>query len=131
VEARIAAGAGVAAVPTAGAPNELVRLTTSDVYWDQVASIEPDGVAEVFDLTVDRLHNFVAEDIVVHNSIEQDSDVVMFIYRDEYYNKDSEDEGIAELIVSKHRNGPIDTVRLTFQKDYPKFMNYAGQRFET
>jgi replicative DNA helicase len=70
-------------------------------------------------------------DLRESGAIEQDSDVVMFIYRDEYYNKESEDEGIAELIVSKHRNGPIDTVRLTFQKDYPKFMNYAGQRFET
>ena len=69
---------------------ELARLAESDVYWDRVVAIEPDGVEEVYDLTVEGLHNFVAEDIIVHNSIEQDADLVMFIYRDEYYNKESE-----------------------------------------
>jgi Replicative DNA helicase len=69
-------------------------------------------------------------DLRESGSIEQDADVVMFIYRDEYYNKEeTEEEGIAELIIAKHRNGPIGTVRLTFQKEYPKFMNYAGERF--
>ena len=77
------------------------------MYWDRVVSIEPAGVEEVYDLTVEGLHNFVAEDIVVHNSIEQDADVVMFIYRDEYYNRESERLGEADVIVAKHRNGPI------------------------
>ena len=72
----------------------------------RVVSIEPEGVEEVYDLTVEGLHNFVAEDIVVHNSIEQDADVVMFIYRDEYYNRESERLGEADVIVAKHRNGP-------------------------
>ena len=52
----------------AGTACELRRLATSDVYWDEIVSIEPDGVEEVFDLTVEGLHNFVAEDIVVHNN---------------------------------------------------------------
>jgi replicative DNA helicase len=69
-------------------------------------------------------------DLRESGSIEQDSDLVVFIYRDEYYNKEeTEEEGIAELIVSKHRNGPIGTVRLTFRPEYPKFMNYAGERY--
>jgi replicative DNA helicase len=96
------------------------------VYWDRVESIEPDGEADVYDLTVDGLHNFVAEDVIVHNSIEQDSDLVMFIYRDEYYDKESEREGIADLIISKHRNGALATVELAFQKEFPRFMSYAG-----
>jgi replicative DNA helicase len=108
---------------------ELRLLAVSDVYWDQVASIDAAGEEEVYDLTVDGLHNFVAEDMVVHNSIEQDSDLVVFIYRDEYYNDDSEHEGEAELLISKHRNGPLGKVVLTFQAEYPKFMNFAGERF--
>ena len=105
---------------------ELGRLATSEVYWDRIATIEPDGEETVYDLTVDRLHNFVANDIVVHNSIEQDADLVMFVYRDEYYDPESEREGIADLIISKHRNGGLANVELTFQKEYPRFMTYVG-----
>jgi replicative DNA helicase len=102
----------------------------SDVYWDQVAAIDPGSEQEVYDLTVAGLHNFIVDDIVVHNSIEQDADVVVFIYRDEYYNKEeSEHQGEAELLVAKHRNGPLGKVVLTFQEQYPKFMNFAGERF--
>jgi len=64
------------------ASTKLVQLANSDVYWDEIVSIKPDGEAEVYDLTVDALHNFVANDITLHNSIEQDADIVMFIYRD-------------------------------------------------
>jgi len=106
--------------------DDLGRLAESDVYWDRISSIEPDGDEEVYDLTVDRLHNFVADDVIVHNSIEQDADVVMFIYRDEYYDQESEREGLADLIISKHRNGGLATVELTFQKEYPRFMSYVG-----
>jgi replicative DNA helicase len=100
----------------------------SDVLWDPVVAIESNGVEEVYDLTVEGLHNFVAEDIVVHNSIEQDADVVMFIYRDEYYNRESERLGEADMIVAKHRNGPIGEVALTFLPKYPKFANLYRDR---
>lgn len=56
-------------------------------------------------------------------AIEQDADVVMFIYRDDYYNKDSEKKGIAEIIIAKQRNGPIGTVELAWLPDYTKFAN--------
>jgi replicative DNA helicase len=108
--------------------DELARLAASDVYWDRVVSIEPEGVEDVYDLTVEGLHNFVAENIVVHNSIEQDADLVMFIYRDEYYNKESERLGEADVIVAKHRNGPIGEVALTFLPKYPKFANLYRDR---
>jgi replicative DNA helicase len=105
---------------------ELGRLALSDVYWDRTESIEADGEAEVYDLTVDRLHNFVCNGVLAHNSIEQDADLVMFIYRDEYYDHESEREGIADLIIAKHRNGGLGNVELAFQKEFPRFMSYAG-----
>jgi replicative DNA helicase len=71
----------------------------------------------------------ILSDLRESGQIEQDSDLVMFIYRDEYYNKESERPGEADIIIAKHRNGPVGDVTLTFQKDYPKFMNYAGERF--
>ena len=60
------------------------------VCWHKVASIQGDGVEEVYDLTVPVFHNFVADDFVVHNSIEQDADVVIFVYREDYYNEDTD-----------------------------------------
>ncbi|MGO9972824.1 MAG: replicative DNA helicase [Solirubrobacteraceae bacterium] len=72
----------------------------------------------------------ILSDLRESGQIEQDSDLVMFIFRDEYYNKDSERPGEADIIIAKHRNGPVGDITLTFQKDYPKFMNYAGgERF--
>ena len=88
-------------------------------------AITPRGVEPVFDATVVGTHNFVANGVVVHNSIEQDADVVMFIYRDEYYNPDSDQRGLAEIIVAKHRNGPTGSSRLAFLEQYTKFANLA------
>jgi replicative DNA helicase len=101
---------------------ELARLAQSDVYWDKVASIEQEGIEDVFDMTVPGLHNFVANDVIVHNSIEQDSDVVMFVYREEVYNPETEKQNIAEIIVAKHRNGPTGVVPLYFRKDVAQFV---------
>jgi replicative DNA helicase len=72
----------------------------------------------------------ILSDLRESGQIEQDSDLVMFIYREEYYLKDeSERPGEADIIIAKHRNGPVGDVVLTFQKEYPRFMNYAGERF--
>ncbi|MEA2161789.1 MAG: replicative helicase, partial [Solirubrobacteraceae bacterium] len=71
----------------------------------------------------------VLSDLRDSGAIEQDADLVMFIYRDEYYDKESERPGEADIIIAKHRNGAVGDVVLTFQKEYPKFMNYAGERF--
>jgi replicative DNA helicase len=104
---------------------ELKEIANSDVFWDTVVSIDPDGVEDVYDMTVPSTHNFVANGLILHNSIEQDSDLVMFIYRDEVYNPDSEQKGEAELIVAKHRNGPTGLLRLAFMNQYTKFANIA------
>jgi replicative DNA helicase len=103
--------------------DQLASLAQSDVYWDKVIAIEPDGEEEVYDLTVDDLHNFVANNIIVHNSIEQDSDLVMFIYRDDVYNPESERKNIADIIVAKHRNGPVGEITLFFQANQTRFSN--------
>jgi replicative DNA helicase len=68
----------------------------------------------------------ILSDLRESGAIEQDADLVMFIYRDEYYDKESEREGIADLIISKHRNGGLGVVELAFQKEFPRFMSYAG-----
>ena len=104
---------------------KLINLANSDVYWDEIISIELDGEEEVFDLTVPHLHNFVANNIIVHNSIEQDADIVMMLYRDEYYSPDTPDRGIAEVHLAKHRNGPTGTIKLLFDPQFTKFKNLA------
>jgi replicative DNA helicase len=105
---------------------EIAALAESDVYWDQISSIKELADEEVFDLTVPGHHNFVAHDIIVHNSIEQDADLVGFIFREEVYKPDREDlHGIAELIIAKQRNGPIGKIRLAFIHKFTKFENLA------
>jgi replicative DNA helicase len=114
-------------VADAVASDTLRKLAESDLYWDEIASIEPDGEEDVYDLTVEGLHSFVADNIICHNSIEQDSDLVLFIYRDEYYaGEESEQKGLAELILAKHRNGPTGTEKLSFMGRYAKFADLAA-----
>jgi replicative DNA helicase len=107
----------------------LPRLSTSDVYWDEIVSIEPDGEDEVYDLTVPVLHNFVANCIIAHNSIEQDADLVLMLYRDEYYNPDSPERGIAEVQIAKHRHGPTGIVKLLFDPQFTQFKNLARPNY--
>jgi len=109
---------------------ELSRLSESEVRWDPIASITPDGESDVYDLTVDDHHNFVAGNILAHNSLEQDSDLVLFIYRERFYNDNvAEDRrNIAEIIIAKHRNGPTGKIELLFIDEQTKFANLDRRR---
>jgi replicative DNA helicase len=71
----------------------------------------------------------INSDLRESGSIEQDADLIMFIYRDEVYNENTELQGVSEIILGKQRNGPIGTVRLTFQGQYSRFDNYAGPAY--
>ncbi len=103
----------------------LMDLANSDVYWDEIVSIEPAGTEDVYDLTVPGFSNFVANDIISHNSIEQDADVVMFIYREAMYKKDAPNKNLAEIHVRKHRNGPTGQIELFFNSQQVRFQNLS------
>jgi replicative DNA helicase len=97
----------------------------SDVSWDAVVAIEPLGECPVYDATVKGTHNFVADGIVAHNSLEQDADMVILLHREDFYEKESPRAGEADLIVAKHRNGPTATVTVAFQGHYSRFIDMA------
>ncbi len=103
---------------------DLERLSRSDVFWDTIVSISPLGEQPVFDATVPGTHNFIADGIVAHNSIEQDADLVLFVYREILYNEDAEPNK-AELLIAKQRNGPTGKVKLTFLRESTKFVPYS------
>jgi replicative DNA helicase len=110
---------------------ELRAVATSDLFWDRVVAIEPAGEEAVYDLTVPGPASWLADGVVSHNSgaLEQDADVILFLYRQSQYKEDlSPDErNIAEVIIGKQRNGPVGTVRVVFLPQYARFENIAEQ----
>ena len=109
----------------------------AELVWDRIVEITPDGEEEVFDLTVPGPASWLADGIVSHNSgaIEQDADVIMFLYRPEYYfgpvDKEGNSlEGKAELIVGKQRNGATGNVGLFFRKEFTLFESMSSHRPE-
>jgi replicative DNA helicase len=117
---------GGGALPqVAGALDEagLELEATNDVLWDTVVAIEPLGEQDVYDATVVGTHNFVADGVAVHNSIEQDADMVILLHREDAYEKESPRAGEADFIVAKHRNGPTSTITVAFQGHYSRFVD--------
>ena len=107
------------------ATDELEITATNDVLWDRVVSITTVGEEDVFDATVLGTHNFIADGIAVHNSIEQDADMVVLLHREELYERESPRAGEADFIVAKHRNGPTATITVAFQGHYSRFVDMA------
>jgi replicative DNA helicase len=119
----LAATAPLTAVASALGSAELDLEATNDVLWDEVVAIDPLGEQEVYDATVLGTHNFIADGIAVHNSIEQDADMVILLHREDAYEKESPRAGEADFIVAKHRNGPTATITVAFQGHYSRFVD--------
>ncbi|MDQ6762247.1 MAG: AAA family ATPase, partial [Bacteroidota bacterium] len=117
--------------------DEIKKIASNDIFWDKVVSVTPCGEEEVFDLTVSNTHNWIAnEGIVTHNSgaIEQDADMVMFLYRPEYYDITSNElgesnKGETHVRIAKHRNGQLDTIKLKALLHIQKFVEDDGDDF--
>ncbi len=108
---------------------KLHSLADSDIYWDEISSISQLGTEDVYDATVPGVHNFVANDFIVHNSLEQDADIVMFLLRRDYYDP-YDKPGMAELIVAKNRHGAIGNIDLVYRKEYAQFKDYTADQEE-
>lgn len=103
-----------------------VDLTVSnDVYWDEIASIESIGEQDVFDGTVPGTHNFIANGVALHNSLEQDADMVILLHRPDAFERDDPRAGEADIILGKHRNGPTATITVAHQLHLSKFVDMA------
>ncbi|MBS0623820.1 MAG: replicative DNA helicase [Verrucomicrobia bacterium] len=107
----------------------LAFILEGQLHWDAIISIKEGPEADVFDATVDVVHNFEANGLIVHNSIEQDSDVIAFLLRRDYYDPNDK-PGMAELIVAKNRHGSIGNINLTFVKELGQFRNYTPIQVE-
>jgi replicative DNA helicase len=110
---------------------ELDQWASSDLCWDRVVAATADGEEDVFDLTVPGTANWLADGVVSHNSgsLEQDSDIILLIYRDEVYDRNTTRKGIAEIDLVKHRNGETGQFLLTFQGQYTRFLNYIPDSY--
>ncbi len=116
---------------------ELGRAATSDLFWDRIVNVVAGGEEDVYDLTVPGPASWLADGIVSHNSgsIEQDSDLVLFLYQDQDGAKgDRAAESpfdqmtmVMDLIVAKHRNGPTGSLKLVFNRQFTRFEGYSGR----
>jgi replicative DNA helicase len=104
---------------------DLEMLATNDVFWDEIVEITSLGEQDVFDATVPGTHNFIADGIAAHNSIEQDADMVILLHRPDAFERDDPRAGEADLILAKHRNGPTSTITVAHQLHYSRFSDLA------
>jgi replicative DNA helicase len=109
----------------------LRSASVSDIFWDRILTVELVGEEDVFDLTVPDTSCWLADGVVSHNSgaIEQDADMILLIYREEVYDRQTTKKGIAEIDLVKHRNGEIGTFVLTFQGQFTRFANYVPDTY--
>jgi replicative DNA helicase len=104
---------------------EVHDLATNDVFWDEIVEITSIGMHDVYDGTVSGTHNFVANLVSLHNSLEQDADMVILLHRPDAFERDDPRGGEADLILGKHRNGPTKTITVAHQLHLSRFTNMA------
>ncbi|MGV9581864.1 replicative DNA helicase [Nocardia farcinica] len=104
---------------------DIEMYATNDVFWDKIVEITSLGEQDVYDGTVPGTHNFVAQSISVHNSLEQDADMVILLHRPDAFERDDPRGGEADLIVGKHRNGPTATITVAHQLHLSRFVDMA------
>ncbi|WP_069161288.1 replicative DNA helicase [Nocardia altamirensis] len=104
---------------------DIDMLATNDVFWDKIVEITGLGEQDVYDGTVPGTNNFVAQGISVHNSLEQDADMVILLHRPDAFERDDPRGGEADLIVGKHRNGPTATITVAHQLHLSRFVDMA------
>jgi replicative DNA helicase len=97
----------------------------NSMIYQLIKKIRYIGLKDVYDLEISNSKTFFYNQFILHNSIEQDADIVLMLYRDEYYNEKSSEENIVELIIAKHRNGPVGTIKLLFDNYLTKFFNFS------
>nr|YP_011007239.1 Replication helicase subunit [Scytothamnus australis]WAM64668.1 Replication helicase subunit [Scytothamnus australis] len=102
----------------------LKKINRRSISWDKVTKVSYHGLAPVYDLQISNYSNYLVNHLIIHNSIEQDADIVIMLYRDDYYNNDTTEKNLIELIIAKHRNGPIGSTKLLFD---PKFLRFFNQ----
>jgi replicative DNA helicase len=102
-------------------------LATNDVFWDKIVEISSIGEHDVYDGTVPGTNCFVAQGISLHNSLEQDADMVILLHRPDAFERDDPRGGEADLILGKHRNGPTKTITVAHQLHLSRFTNMAKQ----
>lgn len=93
------------------------------LIWDSLNFLNYRSIDSIYDLEIKNNCNYLTKNLLSHNSIEQDADIVLMLYRDDYYNKDNSEKGLTEIILAKHRNGPIGTVNLIFDSKSLQFKN--------
>jgi len=94
------------------------------IIFNQIRKIQYVGLEKTYDISLEKIYNFLSEGIVVHNSIEQDADVVLMLHRENYYSSDTKNEkNMVEIIIAKHRTGPVGNVKLLFDPNSTKFYN--------
>lgn len=105
--------------------------SVSSLFWDRIVAVQAAGEEDVYDLTVPGPACWLADGIVTHNSgaIEQDADLILMIYREEVYEPSTPRKGIADIIITKQRNGPTGEVHLTFLGEYTRFENLASESY--
>ncbi len=107
------------------ADEHITMLATNDVFWDEIVEITSIGVHDVYDGTVPGTNNFVAQGISLHNSLEQDADMVILLHRPDAFERDDPRAGEADMILGKHRNGPTKTITVAHQLHLSRFANMA------